>query len=295
MKKNNLFLGILLVTLIGLVFTACTEDEKAGPTITFAGGNYIDADATVAPGAAIAFSWTAQKGDGNLATITIDRDGVALTGWDELDIDNSVNDIYIDEAQFTAPLNEGSYVYTITVTDKNDLSVSEQFTITVEGGGDPIDEFSAILMGAQSNTTLGSYLDVSEGASGVMKQAAASSSQGSIDIVYYYGSTNTATLTAPDDETVGGGAGNLSLCEGWTTKNATRFASSTLSASEFDDVEDDAPIAGLTGLSASKMTALSVGDVIAFETVDGKKGLIKVAALEATSSGTITIDVKIQQ
>ena len=294
MKKSKLFIGVLFVALLGLVFTACEDEDKLGPSITFAGGNYVDEDVTVAPGATIAFSWTAQKGDANMKTITIDRDGVALQGWDELDIPSSVNDTYIDEAEFTVPLNEGAYVYKITITDNNGESTSVSFTITVEGSasGDPIDEFTAVLMGAQGSST-GSYLDASAGT--VMTQATASSSQASVDIVYYYGSANLATLTAPDDATVGGGAGNLTLCENWTTKNATRFGTSAVTASEFDDIENDAVISTITGLSASKMTDLAVDDVIAFETTDGKLGLIKVSAISTGSDGTITIDVKIQQ
>ena len=103
------------------------------------------------------------------------------------------------------------------------------------------------------------------------------------------------TLTAPDDVTVNGGAGNLSLCVDFTTKNETRFASSSITASEFDDIENDAQIADITGLNESKLTQLAIDDVVAFVTEDGKKGLIKVADMETGNTGTITINVKIQQ
>ncbi len=291
MKKTRLFFGILVVALIGLVFTACEDDEKAGPSITFAGGNYIDSDATVAPGATIAFSWTAQKGDANLATITIDRDGVALTGWNALDIPNNVNDIYIDEAEFTAPLNEGSYVYTITVTDNNDLSAIQSFTITVEGAGDPVSEFTAVLLGAQSNNSAGSTASLTTGVVYSISGGEAASNSDEVDIVYYYG-TRLAALYSPSQSDIQ--AVSTYNITSWTNKNDTKLGVSSLSASEFDDVTHvpDLESAGTPTLDV--VPELEVNDVIVFETDSGKKGVFKVTAVVPDNNGSITIDIKVE-
>jgi hypothetical protein len=294
MKKAHVILGLILVAMLAM-FVECVDEEAAGPTITLAGGEYIDSDETVAPGATLKFSWTAQKGDANLDFITITRDESPLLGWDEKEIPNNQNDIYVDSASFTALLNDLSYTYMITVTDKDALTASRSVVITVDHtiGGNPINSYEAILMGGLNNTEYGSFLDAEEG--DVYLLGAASSNPDIIDMVYYYGATNNATLCAPNDPTVNGGSGNFDVCSNWTQKNATDFGTTSITGSEFDDIDNDSEIVGLTGLSESKMTGLLVGNVVAFETVGGKKGLVKVTALENSNSGTITIQVKIQE
>ena len=174
--------------------------------------------------------------------------------------------------------------------DVADNSVSKSFTV-VSGAGNIV-RFTAVLMGAQASTT-GSFLDANTGT--VYTQADANANQELVDIVYYYGSTNAATLCAPNDETVNGGTGNLALCESWTTNNATTFGSSLITAAEFDAMTDDALLLSIADLANSKVTDLAVDNLIAFETVDGKKGLIKVSDLVAATDGTITINVVMQE
>jgi hypothetical protein len=114
-----------------------------------------------------------------------------------------------------------------------------------------------------------------------------------VDIIYYYGSSNLATLAAPADPTLDGTATNgFDWTEGWSPKNETLFGSSSI---DFDNVTNDLEISEITGLSSTKMTSLTVGNVVAFELADGKKGLIKVTDLNTGSDGTITIQVKVQQ
>ena len=294
MKRIHVIIGLLFFAMLTM-FMECGEEEALGPSLSLYGGDFIDADETVAPGAALVFSWHATSGDAKLASMTITRDGVALTGWDEKEIPGSENESYTDTAYFEAIGNEGVYTYELIVTDKDDLTASKSVVITVDESlaGGPINTYTAVLMGAQSNLDLGSFLDTETGS--VYLIGPASANQSIIDVVYYYGSQNLATLTAPDDATVGGGTGNLSLCESWTTKNGTRFGTSSLTASEFDDVTNDIEILAQTGISDSKKTQLAVGNVLSLLTVGGKKGLIKVSAITTGSAGTITIDVKVQQ
>ena len=294
MKKVHVIFGLLIVAVLTM-FMECGDEEAAGPTISLYGGRYIDSDETVPPGATLRFSWTAEKGDANLDVITIDRDDAPLTGWIDKEIPSNKNDIYTDSASFSAPLTEGSYTYGITVTDKDDLTASRSVVITVDASaaGNPINSYDAILMGGLSNASYGSFLDAEEG--DVYMLAAATSNPVIIDIVYYYGSQNNATFCAPSDPTVNGGAGNFDVCANWTTKNSTMFGTTTITPGVFDDIDNDSEIITLSGLSNTKMTNLVVGSVIAFETVNEKKGLVKVTALESSNSGTISIQVKVQQ
>ncbi len=294
MKKAHVIIGLLFLAMLTIV-VGCGDENAVGPSLSLYGGTNIDSDGTVVPGAVLSFGWHAQSGDAKLESMTISRDGVALVGWNEKEIPNSENENYTDTALVEAPLNEGAYNYALMVTDKDGLTASQSVVITVDASlaGGPIDTYTAVLMGAQSNLDVGSFLDAQTGT--VYLIGPATSNQSSIDIVYYYGSQNLATLTAPDDATVGGGAGNLALCASWTTKNGTRFGTASVTAAEFENISNDIQILAQTGISNSKKTQLAVGNVLSFLTVNGKKGLIKVSAITTGDTGSITIDVKIQE
>jgi hypothetical protein len=293
MKKLTYLLGLGAVASLFFLNSCDTGGDAVGPSLTVTSGESV----TVPANSIIVIDWRADAGDAKLASFTIKEGNNAIVDenirdWNQLDIPNAMNETYIDSAIVRVGANDTQF--TLVVTDKDDLIATKTVTVTIDqtATGNPINTFSARLMGAQSNLDIGSYLDVVSGT--VHKQAAAESNSAAIDIVYYYGSQNAATLTAPDDATVNGGAGNLSLCVNFTQKNPTRFSSTTMTSAEFDAVSDDLPIAGLSA-SATKMTQLAVNNVIAFETFDGKKGIIKVSALDTGSDGTITIDVKVQE
>ena len=113
--------------------------------------------------------------------------------------------------------------------------------ITYVDAPNDLEEFTAVLMGGQSNADVGSYLDADAGT--VYKQSVAPANSAAIDIIYYYGTTNRATLVAPTDATVNGGGTNLTLATVLTTKNATKFNTNPgISPAEFDAMTTDADI-----------------------------------------------------
>ena len=187
----------------------------------------------------------------------------------------------------------------VTVTDLKALVTTGNFTVTFtpEPQGGPINTYTATLLGDQGNLNVGSYYASSNNAVYLSSSAAAHSS--SIDMVYYYGSTNQATLAAPNDPTINGGSGNLSLGTILNPKNETIFRTTSITASDFDAINNDAIFNTLSGTDLTKVNTLDIGNVIAFKTVTGKVGLIKVTNLVAGTSGvtngSITITVKVQQ
>ena len=113
-----------------------------------------------------------------------------------------------------------------------------------------------------------------------------------------YGATNQATIASPansDAQSV------FSGMSGWSTKNDTKFATTSITASDFDAITDDLGIvAAADGASATKANQLSAGDVVAFVTAStssnpGKKGLFKVVSITGTNAGTMSITVKVQE
>ena len=147
------------------------------------------------------------------------------------------------------------------------------------------------ILGSYDNLTHGSSFATIDGM--VYKIADATLNQAKIDFLYWYGVSTSATLASPADNatpTVYPAVG------GWTTRNDTRFTETTVTADEFDQITNDAPIiAAATGASLTKIGNLSVDDVIGVMAADGRYALIKITDIEVGQAGTITIDVKVQQ
>ncbi|MBN2487181.1 MAG: hypothetical protein JXB34_14500 [Bacteroidales bacterium] len=293
MKKLNYFL--LGLTAFGLVFfNSCGEETVPAPSIT------ID---NASPVAAVGGSVTLTGeivAEGKLDEVKLyfvsataeTQIGSAYTSFSSGDITSTDNLNYNFRFKIEGLTESGKIK--IEATDKENQTSARMIDVTVQAAtGGEISSFTAVLIGAQSNTTYGSALDADAGT--VLKLAAAADASATIDILYYYGSTNKATFVAPDDETVTGASSDFTWTSGWATKNATKFGISTMTATEFDAMNDDTELAGITGLTASKVTDQAVNDVVEFITAGGKKGAFKVSALTATNSGTVTIDVKIQK
>jgi hypothetical protein len=289
MKKINLFL--LGLTAVGITFfTSCGEEEASAPPVIT-----IDQASPVTASAGSVTLTGEIDAEGKLDQVKLfivtanaeTQYGSAYTSFKSGDITTADDITYIFRFDVDG-LTESCSVK-IEATDKENQTSSKSVQVNVATGA-AIDEFTAILMGAQGSTT-GSTLDAHTGT--VYKLADATAAD--IDILYYYGSTNKATLVAPNDATVNGGSGDFSWTANWGTQNPTKFGMSSLSTSEFDAMDDDTELAAISGLSASKVTDLGVNDVVDFITADGKKGALKVTALTAASDGTITINVKIQQ
>ncbi len=299
MKKINLLL--LFVGILGMTFiTSCTPDENTDvkPTISFSSnGAGITGDVTVAPGAPLAFIVSAGENPNTKKNLK----EIRVQSWKDntpnIDTTMTINaPTYANTFNFNARSEYSkTEKFTFTVTDKAGESVAKSFTVTTEDepvNANPITTYTATLLGAQTNATLGSYLNLHDGM--VYKQAAANTNSADVDLIYYYGATNQASFASPTDVTVNGGSGNLSMATGFTTNNETIFASSAVTSSEFDAMTDDANFpASISGSTLAN--TLGTSDVIEFITHDGKIGLIKVTGLNTGATGDITISVKIQQ
>lgn len=180
-------------------------------------------------------------------------------------------------------------------------SCSEDETITpTPTSYGAISTYSAKLLGGQNNATLGSFFATDSGVVVSSSNAGASSSlQGRIDLVYFYGTTNQASIGAPNDTVVAVAHNGSTSLGSWTVKNATKFVSTTLSANTFTASLNDSLIKTIDAAtySSSLVNMLTVGKVVAFKTAAGKYGLFHVSAIAGTTGTdrSITIDVKVQK
>jgi len=303
MKKQSLIIVFLSIFLVVFISSCDDDADPIGPSISFFGGDFIDEDVTVEPGAVLAFSFLATKGDAKLASLDVQIGGLRPTDYPLTDIEE---DNYQDTIYLEASEDDGAYEYLFIISDKDGLADSASFTIEVLKTYDPIDTYADLNImvasgnGNNDNTcasvdgTLFSYVD---GTADAELQAKA-------DFVYYYlggnstdaGDDGRAIISAPSAVSVliNGGF------EDWTTKNVTEFYEVSMTSAEFDAMEDDEMILEkVVGdpLAGNSVEGLVSGDVVGFMTSAGKKGIFKVTALVPgwAVSQSITITVKVQQ
>lgn len=284
MKRTKLF-GLMMALVVGMGFTSCSDDEDAFINITVEG----NVPETLTVGESLTINYSVVSSDRlDIIEYLINNDVV-----------ESVEDFTSNTSHtgsFTITAEEVGTIYaTIRVTDRKGKAEPRDFAIEVESN---IESFTAVLMGNFDDTQLGSFFSTVTGE--VYKITPAGENSELIDFVYFYGNTNSATITAPDnDEIIGTGAGQVyGPVANWSTRNATRFNQlfSGITVEEFDAMNNDALIVANTASDVDLKMAnfLNKDALVAFITVDGKKGIFKVAELD-TEAKTITIDVKVQK
>jgi hypothetical protein len=291
MKKINLFIAILALAGISLV-TSCTKDTNP-PTINFKGGaTYTSTDVTVDAGSILTFGITATSGSAKLQSLKI----VATTNnTPDTKVDTTFStDTFNKDFSFEFP-DAGETRFTFTITDKDNQTSELSLTVTVQ---ESIDSYTAVLLGGQQNATLGSFYSTNDNT--VMNLAFARETPQKADMVYYYGTTNKASIVAISDAQLND-VPTFVECSTWTTKNATKFKLTSgldwASITSADKIEDAA-----VGLIETHANQLRVDDIIAFETASTstnplKKGLFKVLEVNGTTGAdrSIKIEVKIKK
>jgi hypothetical protein len=292
MKQIKMILGIALIAMVG-IFTACEEDETATIDITPKTSN----PDTVVANTAVSLEFSIIT-DENIETIELSKNG-GLIDMKEDNFTGKTSDTYVYNDTLAGSNEAGTTLkMALSVTDSKDNMEVYGFDIYVkspETTGDPINTYSDKILGSYDNATDGSSFASIDGT--VYSWSDASNNSEEVDLVYFYGATNEATLAAPNDSD----AESVFDFSGWSTQNATKFGTTTLTASDFDAIDDDVEIKEeASNLTATKVNQLAADDVIAFQTAStsanaSKKGLIKINSITSGSDGTIDITVKVQQ
>ena len=298
--KNLSFLFAMLLVASMPFFTSCGPDDgttDVNPTINFTGGaGFTSSDVTLQAGDPIkvgisAFSNTSSNA--KLKTLKVVRtfNNNAFTALDSTL--NSTNAFNITLESFAYPA-AGVEKWTFTITDKDGAYSEISFNITTTAGG-PINEYSQKILGSYDNSAYGSSFASADGT--VYSLADAKANAAKIDWMYYYGSTAFATLSSPNDASASTVFSGTNGPASWSVRNDTKLGKVTLPTGlTWDAITTDAEIVILASdVSDSKVTALTVGQIVAFKTVTGKLGLIKVEVITGTGAGTITYSVKVQK
>lgn len=160
-----------------------------------------------------------------------------------------------------------------------------------------INSYTAVILSDIENPNGSSFFSLEDNQ--LMQLAAAVASSEKVDIIYYYGITNEATLCAPADTDVEvfEDASDTPIVTRFATRNNTKMSSVDMTEEDFNAILNDGPITNNEpATTGTAVTNLAVGNVLFAETVGGKKSLILVKDITGTQgTSEITIEVKIQQ
>lgn len=296
MKKYTFFFVTLLFAGSTLFMSCSKKSDNQPPTIhLLTGAGLISSDVTVNSGAQLTFGISASATSGKLNKFLIQRIYHGKT--------SSAYDTTFSSATYSVTIGShatgsaGTETWTFTIFDDNGTNdaISLAITTTANITYGQISTYTSTILGSYQNFTVGSSFASSNGTVYSMINAKANDTL--IDWLYYYGDVNHATIAAPDDSVADNvifiGADGPST---WSHRNATVFNKVSLPI-DWNLIQNDSIIliGTQSGVTATNVTSLAVNDVVAFITELGKKGLMKVTAINSGASGTITYDVKVQK
>jgi hypothetical protein len=278
------------------------------PSMNFTGGEgFVTADITLGVGELFYVGLNASSNTISKAKLTNLKIVRTINNIPQTVIDTTfqTDNFNIQFAAMAYPA-VGSERWTFTLTDKSGESKELAFVITTILMAGEINTYTSVMLGGQLNPNLGGFYATFDNV--VLIDANADLHQIKIDMVYYYGATNHASIIAPASSQIALipeysyilDAGNANH---WTVTNQTKFKDVTPAGIDWSLVSNDALIiANATNLTDMNVNQLAVNDIIAFETAatsvnPGKKGLFKVTAIDGNSASdrSITIEVKIQK
>ncbi len=153
-----------------------------------------------------------------------------------------------------------------------------------------------VTLGAQENTATDGFYAVSENKTYTMAEAG--DDQTNVDIFCFYELTETVLnytcLASPGSNITGIFTGE-DAPENWATTNVTMFYQTTLTADQFDAVQQEDALLYSSFVSADarkKAKDVQVDQVWSFKTSDDYYGLIKITAVNHGNDGTVSFEMK---
>lgn len=312
MKRLSLVLVSLSLVVSGFL-TSCSSDSNSpfdAPTVdvvyTVSGGSAVPANdkdtITKAEGTNISFAVKFTMGDAGdkLTNVKILSE---ISGKTYNIVDSALN-----EGLFNSGDKEFTYTYntsvgsatekiTFTIVDKQNREgtavIYVKPSVVVPAGS--VKTTEAIIMGSYKNALYNSCYSLA--LNKTISLQGGFSQQSAVDLLYYYGATNEATLAGPSNTSLESVYNNTTYgIAKWSTRNATKLLSVTVA--NFDnittpDLYNAAFTTDWTATATDIANKLAVGKVIAMKTAGNKTALIKVTEINGTtSSGYIKITIK---
>jgi hypothetical protein len=293
MKKSVILATTLMVATL-ILFNSCEPEVVNPPNLQVTPAEEI----TAAPGELVQYQITiSSETDLSSLEVTVKSGENTVATADSIFPANST--IAVIDFPFIVPQEaEDASSYTVTFEAKN---TSESSTVTriinVSIPYGEINTYTAVILSDIENPNGSSFFSLDENK--LMQLSAAVAESEKVDLIYYYGISNKATLCAPSDEEVEvfEDRNNTPIINRFATRNDTKLAMVSMSEDDFNAIANDGPIVNNEPESTSTAAKnLEVGNIIFAETVGAKKALILVKNITGTQgTSEITIEVKIQQ
>ena len=265
MSKIKILLELLFaVFLVAGIFSCRKEEDKGtGPSIQFKlDSGYIYKDETVLIGKTFNVGIIANKGDFNITDFIIKIENDTLTTY----LDTGLNAASLNISKTIIKGLSSEDKWTFIVRDKAGNSASLSFNIYADTNSafGPVITVPSIILGAQNNTTTGSFLDIKNVTVYNLQQAYGI--QDSIEILYYYDAitSDANTIASPNaniDASVFPGTYGLS---NWIVKNETRYLLTTLTDNDFTNFNNDSLLIGTYNETLSKRKAKNLAAGLPF-------------------------------
>ena len=289
MKKLSYLLGLFLVA--GMLFSSCSKDETEEPqdltpTISFKGdAGYTSADVTINEGDDILVGVIALENSTSGKNLTNFKMVLTSNNTPQTLVDSTFN-----ESSFTADYsisfdNAGETRLSATITDKDGKSKEVAFNITVNAIQPTVVTYEDIKLGSWNDVDYGSFYATTTNT--VYFKADATNNQAAIDFAFFKGATTQNSIGAPASSNVQ----TIFDIGNWTTFNETKIEMATIDAAEFDAIGVIYAFPDLTE-NTLEVNNLEAGNVLLFETVNGKKGYIKINNFDQKGD-RMNIDVKV--
>ncbi len=293
MKKKSLFMVTVTVFGLAAFLFSCTPTPIASPPVV-----------NVSP----SITTTARPGEKMNYEVTVSSDTdlkkVEMTGK----IDNIV--LFTADTVFPAGVRAAMVIFIapIPVTVAAGSTIVVDFVVTNEGEmttvprniqiiAGEIYSYTAVIMSDLENPEGSSFYSVEDNLLMSLNQAALSS--GEVDLIYYYGATNKATLCSPADESVRAftDSNGQIVVDRLLTKNNTKLALVGMTVADFNAITDEGPVMASKPATTFSATNNLVKDQVLYcQTVTGKQALILVRNITGTQATSyITIEVKVQK
>ena len=151
----------------------------------------------------------------------------------------------------------------------------------------------SVMVGAQANNDLGSFIDLDT--YGVLKQTAAEAASATVDLIFAYsGSASSSAVYSPNAAKAGIAGGlPLDIATGLSTANTTELK--TLDAAKYEMVVTKAGLDSLyaTGtVAANGRLLVSKGFVFGAKTTGGMVVALKITDVTTSTTGQATIQAK---
>ena len=293
------WIRILRAVLVGsLIFSGCSDDgirQYPDPDLAFISGpGYAVSDTSLGVGGSVTTGLEAStNSDVNLTHLhtCIEANGEITR------IDSGFNTASLMITKTITKSTAAVEKWSFYVRDKEGRkSDSLSITLTLQEGNQygPVLRFPAKRLGAQDHSELGGFLSLPSGE--ILTAAAASENPNDIWLVYFYDDVES------DRSTIASPGANIPASvydlSGWAVTNTTRFQPvEGIDGESYTAASHDSLILANTfefGSGKRKAKKLSAGDMYAFVTENGLRGIIWIKNVNGTVSGFLECEIIIQ-